>query len=152
MKYEKYESVLVSSNGFEFLFVSVGPKGQIQKAIQFQETSNPQIYNLAFGDLLPDGSIDDQVENNNKDRNKIPATVAAVVYEFTANNIEKMVFFKGSSDVRTRLYQIAITLNLKELSNDFTIFGLYREDDGYKAENFTKGKNYSAFIVKRKIF
>ena len=81
MEHEKYNNVLASANGFEYTFVSVGPKGTISKIVQFLETSDLNIYNLAFGDLLADGNIADKVKNDNKDRNKILATIAAIVYE-----------------------------------------------------------------------
>ena len=63
----------------ETLFVSEGPNGKIEKIIQFIETGIPGVYNLAFGNILPDGSVDDFSKTNNKDRDKILATVAAIV-------------------------------------------------------------------------
>lgn len=150
MKHEKYESVLASTDGFEYSFVSIGPKGEIQKVVQFLENSNPDIYNLAFGDLLANGDIDDQTKNDNKDRNKILATIAAIVYEFTAKYSDKMVFFTGSTIERTRLYRMALTTNLTELNNDFDIFGLKLEVKMYEIEKFVKGNHYNAFLVKRK--
>lgn len=151
MKYEKYNTVLASANGFEYSFVSIGPRGEIHKVVQFLETSDTSIYNLAFGDLLPDGNIDDQIKNDNKDRNKILATIAAIVYEFTAKRPEKMVFFTGSTIERTRLYRMALTINLAELSQDFEILGLNLQEDSYTVERFMKGKDYSGFLVKRKL-
>ena len=69
----------------EFQFESEGPKGKIIKMVQFAQTQNKDIFNLAFGNLNDDGSIDDEATNDNKDRNKILATVAATVYKFTAS-------------------------------------------------------------------
>ncbi|BAV05476.1 hypothetical protein SAMN05421788_10572 [Filimonas lacunae] len=51
MQYEKYNDVIVSPDFLEFEFVSVGPKGEIKKAIQFVHTSQPDTYNLSFGNL-----------------------------------------------------------------------------------------------------
>jgi hypothetical protein len=119
--------------------------------VQFIETNDPAIYNLAFGDLLEDGSVDDRIKNDNKDRNRILATVAATVYEFTARYPEKMVLFTGSTVERTRLYRMALTTNFDELCIDFKIFGVNLKDDFYSVEKFVKGKEYSAFLVKRKI-
>lgn len=39
-------------------------------------------YNLAFGNTLEDGSLDDLVKNDNRDRNKILATVIFTVNLF----------------------------------------------------------------------
>ena len=92
MQYERYESLSISRDSREFIFISEGPKGGITKVVQFIETTDPEIYNLSFGELLPDGKVDDFVKNNNKDRNKILATVAATVYEFTSSYPDKLVF------------------------------------------------------------
>ena len=150
MNYERYESILISADTREFTFVSNGPKGQIKKMVQYIETGDPNIYNLAFGDLLPDGRIDDHIKNDNKDRNKVLATVAITAYEFTARYPEKIVFFTGSSPERTRLYRMALTINLEKLSLDFEIFGATLQGKQYFIENFLKGKNYHAFAIRRK--
>ena len=59
MKVEKYH--LKSESKFtRFEFVSEGPKGAIRKLIEFQETTNSQVFNLAFGDFNPvTNDIDD---------------------------------------------------------------------------------------------
>lgn len=152
MKYERYESLLTSGDSLEFKFTSEGPKGEIQKVVQFIKTNDPLIYNLAFGDLLPGGKVDDHVKNDNKDRNKILATVAATVYEFTARYPEKFVFFTGSTHERTRLYRMALTNNMEELSQDFEIYGITITGETFIAESFSKGKTYTGFLVKRKIY
>ena len=102
MKFDKYENLLVSTDAFEYAFVSEGPKGRFRKIIQFVETTDEGIYNLAFGDLLEDGSVDDLVKNDNKDRDKILATVVYAVYEFTSRYPAFSVFFAGSTPDRTR--------------------------------------------------
>jgi len=96
MKYERYEDFTASPDKLEFQFVREGPKGKIAKVIQFKQTSNSDIFYLAFGNLASDGSIDDTTTNDNKDRNKILATVAIAVYEFTSFYPDKYVFFCGS--------------------------------------------------------
>lgn len=150
MNHARYEPLLISTDGREFKFTSNGPKGNIQKVVQFIETKDPTIYNLAFGDLLPDGTVDDHIKNDNKDRNMILSTVAAAVYEFTSRYSEKFIFFTGSTPERTRLYRIALTINLEELNFDFEIFGMKMIKGCYCAELFLKGKEYSGFLVKRK--
>ncbi len=114
MQYEKYNDVAASSHKLEFQFESEGPKGKIEKVVQFAQTQNEAIYNLAFGNYNKDGSIDDETTNDNKDRNKILATVAATVYEFTAQYPDRIVFFWGSTPERTRLYRMALTINLEQ--------------------------------------
>jgi hypothetical protein len=151
MKYEKYESLSISKDALEFKFVSMGPKGEIQKVVQFIETENPDIYNLAFGDLMPHGEVNDAVKNDNKDRNKVLATVAAAIYEFTVHYSEKYVFFTGSTPERTRLYRMALANNLDELNVDFEIYGVILMKGLYFIKPFVKGVGYLGFLIKRKI-
>jgi len=151
MKLERYEPLVASDNELEYRFDSIGPKGKILKIIQFVKTNDPRFYIMSFGDILPDGSVDHHIKNDNKDRNKILATVAVVVYEFTARNPNKFVFFKGSTEVRTRLYRMALAINLKELSIDYEIYGVHLKEGNYIVRQFEKEKEYYGFAVKRKI-
>ena len=150
MQYDKYDNVITSSDKLEFQFESEGPKGKIKKVVQFAQTSNDDIYNLAFGNLNKDGSIDDETTNDNKDRNKILATVAATVYEFSAEYPDKIIFFCGTTAERTRLYRIALTVNLEELKKDFHIYGVLKGMDSFERVSFRKGVDYFGFMVKRK--
>lgn len=79
MRYEKYENIIASSEKLEFKFTSDGPRGKIIKVIQFTQTKNEEIYNLAFGNLQNDGSVDDETANDNKDRNKVLATIGGAI-------------------------------------------------------------------------
>lgn len=151
MNYEKYESISGSSDSLKFEFISEGPNGKFKKIVQFSQTNNPDIYNLGFGDKLENGEIDDQIRNNNQDRNKILATIATIVYEFTSKYPSKMVFFSGSTTERTRLYRMAISKNLIELEADFEISGVNFDEQKSVMEIFRNGKNYDGFLVKRKI-
>ena len=150
MQYDKYDNVITSSDKLEFQLESEGPKGKINKVVQFAQTSNDDIYNLAFGNLNKDGSIDDETTNDNKDRTKILATVAATVYEFTAEYPDKMIFFCGTTAERTRLYRIALTVNLEELKKDFHVYGVLKGMDSFEKVTFRKGVDYFGFMVKRK--
>lgn len=150
MKFEKYNDVISSSDKLEFQFKSKGPKGEIKKVVQFTKTQNGDIYNLAFGNLNEDNSVDDETTNDNKDRNKILATIAAIVYEFTAYYPDKMIFFCGTTPERTRLYRMALTINLEELKKDFKIYGVLKGIDSFVKVGFRKGIDYFGFIVKRK--
>ena len=145
--YTRYNSFDISTNATVFEFTSTGPKGDIKKIIQFSETKADNIFNLAFGNIKEDGSIDDTTANNNKDRDKILAAVASAVFDFTKRYPERYVFFTGSSDERTRLYRMAITVNYDELAVTFDIWGLL-EDEGF--ELFARRRNYAGFLIKRK--
>jgi hypothetical protein len=54
------------------LNLSVKDKGAIRKLIEFQATSEPEFYNLAFGDKDPlTGDINDLAVTNNGDTEKV---------------------------------------------------------------------------------
>lgn len=146
-QHNRYIHLDVSSNSTVFEFTSTGPKGDILKIIQFSQTEINNVYNLGFGNIRNDGSIDDTTTNDNKDRDKILATVASAVNEFTDRFPHRQVFFTGSTKERTRLYRMAITINYEVLSTDYEIWGL--KDEGL-FEPFVKRRQYAGFLIKRK--
>jgi hypothetical protein len=150
MSYEGYNNLTATPDKFEFKFVSEGPAGKIVKMIQFTETENKGIYNLAFGNLGADGKLNDDVISNNRDRNKILATVATAIYEFCTHKPKALIFFCGNTPQRTRLYRMALTINLTELKKDFWIYGLIKNGEMLKKINFCKGIDYYGFLIKRK--
>lgn len=146
-QYEVYDFPKVSSNVFIYEFTSIGSKGIIVKVVQFQQTANRNIYNLAFGNREENGSIDDLATTNNNDRNKVLATVAAIVLQFTLHHPGCYIFFSGSTKARTRLYRIAISLNHHELSKTLNIWGLHEE---IGLELFNSKHTYTGFLIKHK--
>lgn len=123
MNIPKYE-LLTNKDVTLFTFKSKGINGEIDKGIVYKATKNSNIYNLGFGDLVFDPIqkkyiIDDFAISDNGDRDKVLATVAKSAYIFSEKYPEKIIFFKGSTKSRTRLYRRAISLNLKELSETF---------------------------------
>lgn len=62
-----------------------------------------------------------------------------------------MVFFKGSTSGRTRLYRRAISINLQELSETFIIFGALKNELGNVISvSFKPNEDFFGFIIKRK--
>ena len=86
------------------------------------------------------------VVTNNGDSQKILATVASTLFNFTDHHPEANVIAIGSSLARARLYRIGITNNLEAIENDFKVYGL--NDNTWL--KFTKGIEYDAFLVNRK--
>jgi len=149
MNIERYV-YLASESFLDFKFESEGPKGKIKKIVRFSpENANGITYfNLGFGDLNEEtGQIDDLAISNNSDRNKILATVAATVLEFTQHFPDVMIYFKGSTTSRTRLYQMGITSNWKEIETIFHVYG-YVSNNGW--QSFKKNVSYEAFLILRK--
>jgi hypothetical protein len=92
----------------EYEFYSKGPKGSIKKLVTFVKIQEaPVIYNLAFGDADPvTGLMNDSVISNNEDRDVVLATVANTVNDFCNHYGDHFIYAKGSTPVRTRLYQM----------------------------------------------
>jgi hypothetical protein len=124
MKYELYSGVVVTEDFSVFEFVSLGHNGNIPKRVAFEPTHWPNVYNLAFGDITDDDKIDDLKISDNGDRNKILATILRIVKTYTEKYPDRWIYFIGSTEHRTRLYRMAVSLNLEELS---TIFEIYAE-------------------------
>ena len=106
-----------------FEFTSVGPKGEIPKLVIYSELNIKGLYNLGFGDKNSQtGRIDDLAITDNKDSQKVLATVASTVYTFMNKYPDAMITARGSTKARTRLYQMGISNSLEEISNDFTVW------------------------------
>ncbi|HZY38984.1 MAG TPA: hypothetical protein VFE53_20125 [Mucilaginibacter sp.] len=134
-------------NSTSFQFISVGPKGNIKKLIYFTPTYYPNFYNLSFGDENPQtGKLDDLIISNNGDSENVLATVVSAVYAFTYKHPDAWVAATGSTDARTRLYRMGLSKHFEKLNEDFYVLGQY--DDSW--EPFVIGKDYEAFVVKRK--
>jgi len=146
MNLERYNfSTELTHSSYEF--TSEGRNGSIRKGVHF-ELIDPkhEIYNLAFGDFDADGEINDLSISNNEDRDKILATVAATLLDFSENHPTATIIAAGSTAARTRLYRMGITRNFENISEIFDV-------EGYAGEwvPFKKGIDYQAFSVKRKI-
>ena len=131
-----------------FEFISEGTKGIIRKIILFQSTTEPNLYNLAFGDRDPlTGGLNDMAVSNNGDTDKVLATVVAALYAFCKYYPEAFVYATGSTAARTRLYRMGITRFYDEVRNDFFLYGQVGDD----FPEFELGKEYDGFLVKRKV-
>ena len=66
-----------SSDFLRFEFDSIGPRGIIRKAVDYTPIpSTKNMYNLAFGDMQADGTIDDITVSNNSDMEMVLSTIA----------------------------------------------------------------------------
>ncbi len=145
MRLEQYP-IKAYEDLLEFEFISEGPKGQITKLVQFLKIDE-NVYNLAFGDKKEgENDIDDKIITDNKDSQKVLATVAATVLAFTEKYPEAWIIASGSTQSRTRLYQIGISTNYEELQQYFNVYGYYEQC----WVKFQKNIIYDAFAVKRK--
>ena len=130
-----------------FEFESIGPKGIVTKVVRYREINVKGIYNLGFRDKdSQTWYVSDLTITNNKDSQRVLATVARTLYIFTENYPSAIVIASGSTDARTRLYQIGISNNLAAIEQDFDILGLIENN----WEPFLKNVTYAAFSVRRK--
>jgi hypothetical protein len=146
MKYEVYGDIKVTDDFDVFEFTSNGRKGTINKRATFTETEDPNVYNLAFGDVDEADEMNDYSVSDNGDRNKVIATVVYIVEIYTTRYPDRWILFKGSTTHRTRLYRMAISLHLEELSLKFDIYGYVNE----KLVLFVKNLEVNRFLIQRK--
>ncbi len=148
MQLERYE-YSTNETFLDFEFESNGPNGEIKKIVRFSPANaNGRTYfNLVLGDWNEETrTIDDAAISDNQDTERILATVAATVLDFTEQFPDVIVFAKGSTPARTRLYQMGISANLKEIDHLLQVYGLQNR----KWEPFRKNVNYDAFLAVRK--
>jgi hypothetical protein len=144
MNLEQYPFVS-KSNHLSFSFNSKGPKGIIKKVVLFRQLyRNENIYNLGFGDWdeIKHG-INDRVISNNKDTEKVLATVSSAVLEFSRHYPKAIIYVKGSTPSRTRLYQMGVGNYFKRIKELYVIYGFRNE----AWEKFSPGRNYHAFSI-----
>lgn len=135
-----------SSDRLTFEFESIGTRGVFIKVVHYSAIGE-DLYNLGFGDKETDTNhINDRVVTNNNDSQKVLATVVQTLYVFTAHYPNATVIATGSTDARTRLYQIGISNNLIAAQQNFIILGFVENN----WELFRKNMTYEAFAVRRK--
>ena len=140
---------MIDESSLNFQFESIGPNGKVLKVVVFtpQNSNGITYFNLAFGDWDEDQQkLDDLSVTNNNDREKVLATVAAVVLEFLNNFPDMTVYAEGSTPSRTRLYQIGIASQYEEISSLLYVYGFVNG----QWEEFRKDYNYEAFLVSLK--
>jgi hypothetical protein len=133
-----------------YIFTSVG-KSSIVKFVDFSPTRTPNLYNVGFGDLLPDGSIDDTANSNNGDMVKVLATVVQIIRDFTIQFPDIKLIFFGSTQERTNLYGRILTSYHADFSKEFTITAFIKTGLTYQEVLFTPRSPhiYYAFFIKR---
>jgi len=114
-----------------YIFTSIGKKS-IEKVIDFVPIGVKNIMNLGFGDLLPDGSVDDTANSNNGDIVKILATIIAIIKNFTTEYPHVEIFFAGSTIERTKLYTRILRTYYSTFSKEFTISAITGSENNNK--------------------
>ena len=136
-----------SPDALRFEFDSISPQKQISKVVEYTPLpQNLNVYNLGFGDKKEDDTIDDLVVSNNKDMELVLATVIQTMFKFFEERPDKTLIFLGSTESRTRLYQMVIVKNIEEAEKVFQLRGITNGE----IQNFVTGINYDAFLINLK--
>lgn len=142
MQLERY-SVIIDDDRKVYEFLSEGSRGTIKKVVHFQHIGS-NLYNLAFGDWNEvEQKIDDITRSNNNDRDRVLATVASVVIDFMKHHSNAVLFAEGNIPSKTRLYQIGINNNWREIRELFAVQGFVNGE----WEAFDQNRNYEAFAL-----
>ena len=130
-----------------FEFESISETKTIRKIIAYELVDeNEFIFNLSLVDKDENGLVSDMIVSNNKDMEKVLATVIQTLPNFFSEFENSKLFFSGSTPARTRLYQIVIGKYYVEFEREYLIFGFLNQ----VAQVFQKGINYEAFLISKK--
>jgi hypothetical protein len=142
----KYDIPVVN----RYVFISVGKK-RIEKVVEFTSIGLKDTFNLGFGDLLPDGTVDDLANSNNGDIVKVLVTVIGIVRDFTSKNPHAHIIFTGSTKERTDLYSRILRSYYSSFVEEFTISGFAKVGDKYKEIPFdpTIDLDFPFYLIKK---
>lgn len=131
-----------------YRFTSSGPNGDIRKLISFvpKNEGGKTFFVLDFGDYFDNEEVDHFAVSDNKDTDRILATIAAAIIEFTSTFPDMGVYAIGSTPARTRLYQMNIRKYWKDIEALLILYGYTNS----RWELFQENVNYNAFFVRRK--
>ncbi len=136
-----------SADKLRFFFESVGTN-TIQKAIIYTPIEGyKSAFELSFGDITDDGFIDFMNESNNQDFEKVLATVISTISVFFEKYPHSLIYFRGSTPARTRLYRAIIAKQMQELKLSHLIYGL--KNDGL-VEEFEKKHTYIGYLIQKR--
>lgn len=84
----------------------------------------PDVYNLSFGPINKDGTIEDKARITHRNVAKVFSTVLFEGLSFLRKKPDKLLGIDGSNTVRTYLYYRCIQSNYYYLNNIFSIRGV----------------------------
>jgi hypothetical protein len=133
-----------------YTFVSIGKK-RIIKQVVFTHTGVRNIMNMGFGDVLPDGSIDDKANSNNGDIVRVLATTVQILIDFTSKFPDTEIFITGSTYERTALYTRILRTYYNLFSKEFKINALIKEGENFAELPFEPKATvkFYGFLIKK---
>lgn len=145
MNHESY-LLLATEQNTRFQFQSIGKRGIFEKVISFSPLSEI-IFNLALLDYNPvTGEENDLSITDNGDLHQIMATVMKAILLFLDKHPEKVIYIKGNTESRTRLYQISINKVYPDLQHELFILGQQNEN----WHDFKVNESFDSFLIAKK--
>ena len=101
--------------------------------------------------MRPDQCIDDTVNSNNGDIAKVMATVIEILKYFTKIHPEAIIYFRGSTEERNRLYHRILKSYYPTFSKEFILLVMIGSKEENEILQFNPRMNfkYFAFLIKR---
>ena len=141
-------NVKSSDDGLKYFFDSINNDKIIKKVVAYLPSQeNSELYQLIFGDLLPNGEIDVYSTSNNQDMKLVITTVVGTLHYFFEKYPKKMVAFTGSTNSRTRLYRATIAKFIQTTELYYQVSGILDDDS---IEPFNPVHKYYAYIIEQK--
>ncbi len=129
-------------------FYSIGNKGTIAKIVIY-EIANFNHFNLAFGDYdAVREEINEISITNNGDTIKVLATVIETIKVFFQTYPYAILDIRGSTTIRTKLYQKIIRDNWAEIETEFRILAFKNDRTKPEIPDFTQ--EYQLFQITKK--
>jgi hypothetical protein len=141
----EYYPYIATQHNTIFFFESIGNQGQIVKAVAFQ-MNKKGIWNLGFGDLGDDDSVDDKIISNNQDVFKVLGTIAKIVFTFIEAYPDRIISIVPVDEKRKILYNRVFQRHFEEIDKRFEVIGTINACD----ELYSRGKIYDEFTLKFK--
>lgn len=116
-----------------YRFISSVDGNDIIKIVSLSSPRGDDWYNLGFGNLEEDENgdpcVNDQSENNNKDFDKVLASVFSCLVHFLKERPGAKIFFFGNAVHKHTMYKRKIAANINELQELFIVQGGYADFD-----------------------
>ena len=99
---------------------------KVRLGVMISQTPHPlmkNVYNLAFGPIRKDGSIDDKARLSHRDHSKVFSTVVLEALSFLIEHPDKFLGIDGADYARAHLYNRYIRNNFEYLNTIFTMLG-----------------------------
>lgn len=144
--------LLARQDMLRFEFYSDGPKGLLKKEIEFTKLYAMDRITSAYSISLLDMDIfgnyvRDKVATSNGDGDKVFATVAKAIIQFSNMYPKALIHAQGSTAARTRLYRIQISKMIDLIGQEFEVIGVLESGVW---ETYEKDRPYSMFLAQRK--